>query len=184
MKFWVSLVGYQLVWFCAVIGAGRGLALPGVLAMLLYATWQLTVSQQHKADLLLLVTAIALGCVLDGGLLRAGLLRYAAAWPLATMAPAWILALWATFALTFTQSLKYLQTRLWLALFLGVIGCPLAYLGAARGWHAVTFAQPTWHVVLWLAISWGLATPLLAWLARRWSRAAAPVPVPLRGQTS
>jgi len=29
MKFWASLIGYQLVWFAAVIGAGRWLALPG-----------------------------------------------------------------------------------------------------------------------------------------------------------
>ena len=29
MKFWASLIGYQLVWFAAVIGAGHGLAWPG-----------------------------------------------------------------------------------------------------------------------------------------------------------
>lgn len=43
MKFWVSLIGYQLVWFAAVIGASRGLAWPGVLGMLVFATSQLAV---------------------------------------------------------------------------------------------------------------------------------------------
>jgi len=41
---------------------------------------------------------------------RAGQLRGALA--LSGMAPAWILALWGAFSLTFTQSLAYLQTRL------------------------------------------------------------------------
>jgi hypothetical protein len=83
------------------------------------------------------------------------------------MAPAWILALWVTFALTFSQSLRYLQSRLWLAALLGLLGGPLAYLGAARGWHVVTFAEPAWRGLLALALGWALATPALAWLARR-----------------
>ena len=34
MSFWLSLIGYQTVWFAAVIGAGHGLAWPGVVGML------------------------------------------------------------------------------------------------------------------------------------------------------
>jgi Protein of unknown function (DUF2878) len=169
MKFWLSLIGYELVWFCAVIGAQHGLAWPGVIGMLVYAACQLGLARHYKADVSLMLTAVAMGFVLDGGLIRAGLACYASPWPSATLAPAWILAMWATFALTFTQSLAYLQTRLWLAALLGAIGGPLAYLGAARGWHVVTFADPIWHALLWLGIGWALATPALAWLAKRWS---------------
>ena len=43
MKFWVSLIGYQLVWFAAVIGAGHGLAWPGIAGMLLYAAQALNI---------------------------------------------------------------------------------------------------------------------------------------------
>ena len=77
-----------------------------------------------------------------------------------------------TFALTFSQSLRYLQTRLWLAALLGLFGGPLAYLGAARGWQVVTFAEPTWRTLLALALGWALATPTLAWLARTGSRSS------------
>jgi len=176
MNFWISLVGYQLVWFASVIGAGHGLSWPSLLALALYASWQLVRSTERRADVALMATAVALGCVLDGGLLHFGLARYVPAWPMATMAPAWILALWAAFALTFTQSLSYLQTRPWLALLLGALGGPLAYQAAARGWQVAAFAQPIWPALLWLAVGWGLATPLLAWLAQRWSHA----PVPFR----
>ena len=89
-------------------------------------------------------------------------------------APAWILALWVTFALTFTQSLRWLQSHLRMAALLGLVGGPLAYLGAARGWQVVTFTAPAWHGLLLLASGWALATPMLAWLAGRWCGAGLP----------
>lgn len=171
MNFWISLIGYQLVWFSAVIGAGRGLVWPALSAMLLYVIWQFSISRQRRADLLLICTALVAGCALDGTLLNAGLLHYRAMSPLSMLPPLWILALWVSFALTFTQSLQYLQTRLLLATLLGAIGGPLAYLGAARGWQVVSFADPLWLDLLCLAVGWGLATPLLAHLAKRGSRA-------------
>lgn len=181
MKFLASLIGYQLVWFAAVIGAGHGLAWPGIVGMLLYATCQLAAARHYKADLSLIATAIVLGLLVDGGLIRAGLVSYAAPWPSAALAPAWILALWATFAMTFTQSLSWLQTRPWLAVLLGAIGGPLAYLSASRGWHVVSFADPAWRGLLWLSLGWALATPALAWLARRWSIDATPAAISLQG---
>ena len=63
--------------------------------------------------------------------------------------------------------LGYLHRRPWLAALFGAIGGPLAYLGAARGWDVVQFAQPQWHSLLALAAGWAVAMPLLAWLARR-----------------
>jgi len=167
VNFWLSLVGYQLVWFAAVIGASHDLAWPGVLGMLAYAAAQLLAARNYRVDLSLMATALVFGLLLDGSLIRTGIASYAAAWSNHAMAPAWILALWMTFALTFTQSLRYLQTRLWLAALLGLVGGPLAYLGAARGWHVVVFADPAWRSLLVLAMGWALATPALAWLARR-----------------
>ncbi|MEO6801374.1 MAG: DUF2878 domain-containing protein [Rhodanobacter sp.] len=183
MNFWLSLIGYQLVWFAAVIGASHGLAWPGVLGMLVYAAAQLLLARNYRVDLSLMATALVFGFLLDGTLIRTGIASYAAAWSNDAIAPAWILALWMTFALTFTQSLRYLQRRLWLAALLGLVGGPLAYLGAARGWHVVNFADPAWRGPLVLAIGWALATPALAWLARRGiaSSAARPVPSITRG---
>ena len=178
MNFWLSLIGYQVVWFAAVIGASRGMVWPGMLGMLVYALVQLFGARHYRMDLTLIAAALVCGFVLDGALVRTGLASYAAMWPSVAIAPAWILALWATFALTFTQSLRYLQTRLWLAALLGLIGGPLAYLGAARGWQVVSFATPAWHGLVVLAAGWALATPALAWLARRGMAARPNVPLP------
>ncbi|MFC5435622.1 DUF2878 domain-containing protein [Rhodanobacter umsongensis] len=181
MKFWASLIGYQLVWFAAVIGAGRGLAWPGVAGMLVYVACQLALARHWKTDLSLLATAVVFGLLLDGGLIHGKLASYAAPWPSAALAPAWILALWIAFALTFTQSLTWLQTRLWLAALLGLIGGPLAYLGASRGWQVVSFTEPAWHALLCLGLGWALATSALAWLAGRWSAGAVPLSPNLQG---
>ncbi len=186
MSFWLSLIGYQAVWFAAVIGASQGRAWPGVVGMLLYASIQLALARRFRVDLSLIATALVCGFLLDGALVRTGLASYAADWPQLALAPMWILALWATFALTLSQSLRYLQTRLWLAALLGLIGGPLAYLGAARGWHVVSFAEPAWRGLLVLAIGWALATPALAWLAGRGTAAstAASFASPARGPSA
>jgi Protein of unknown function (DUF2878) len=174
MKFWLSLVGYQLVWFAAVIGAGKGLAWPGVAATLVYAACQLGSARHYRSDLSLMALAIMVGLLLDSTLIYTGLVHYAAPWPSAHIAPVWIVALWAAFSLTFTQSLAYLQTRLGVAALLGAVGGPLAYLSAARGWQALTFVAPNWRAVLCLSVGWALATPALAWFARRRTVTAPP----------
>ncbi|KAA5923305.1 DUF2878 domain-containing protein [Achromobacter xylosoxidans] len=170
MRFWANLLGYQLVWFSAVIGAGRGLAWPGVVSALVFIAAQLACSAEWRADLKLAAAALLCGCLLDGALSALGWAVYAAdAWP----APRWILALWAAFALTLNHSLAYLRPRRWLAFAFGAIGGPLAYWGAARGWQAVQFDAPAWRATAALALGWGLILPALTRRAHRWTREAA-----------
>lgn len=171
MRLWGNLLGYQLVWLATVAGAGRGQWWPAVVAALLFCAWQFWLSWQRLLELRLLLAAAVLGALLDGGLAASGLLSYAAnsiALP-AGGAPLWILALWCAFALTLTQSLRWLQPRPWLAMAFGAVGGPLAYLGAARGFGAVTFAGPGWMAMAWLALGWAVAIPLLMGLITRWS---------------
>ncbi len=173
MSRWCNAMGYQLVWFCAVIGAGRGLWWPAVLAAVVFVGMTLALARRPfpgggGLDARLIVVALMLGLVIDGGLAGSGWLRYAAAWPSSHGAPVWILAVWASFAMTVTRSLALLQRSPWAASLLGAIGGPLAYLGAARGWGAVVFTQQTPAMVV-LVMGWAMAMPLLTMLARRWS---------------
>lgn len=179
MRFWSNLVGYQLVWFCAVIGAGRGLTWPGVVAALAFVAWQLAISDDRRAELRLLAAAVAMGVVLDGVLAFSGWGTYAAAWPSERMAPLWILALWSAFALTINHSMGFLKRSIWLAIAFGAIGGPLSYLGASRGFDALVLAEPDWRAIAWLAVAWGVALPLLAALARRGERTGTTNPLAL-----
>jgi len=185
MKFWACLIGYQMVWFCAVIGAEHGLPWPGLMSMLIYASIQLGLTRNFKTHFSLMAAAIVMGCLVDGGLAYSGLAHYRAPWPSASFAPLWIVSLWATFSLTFTISLAYLQKRLWVAVLFGAIGGPVAYMSASRGFHVVTFSNPSWHGLFWLGAGWAIATPILAWIAGRTSLAEAATSVAhLQGHAS
>lgn len=171
MKFWTNFLGYEIVWFIAVFGAGHGSALPGFLGAAVFVTWQIIMSDQRTADMRLVGVALVCGVLVDGGLSFSGWAHYAAmglAVPTGG-APLWILALWAAFAMTLNHSMAWLRRRLWLACVLGLVGGPLAYWGVARGWQAMVFEPPTTRATIWLAIGWAVALPLLAGLARRWS---------------
>jgi Protein of unknown function (DUF2878) len=179
MTFWGNLVGYQIVWFGAIIGAGRGLWWPGVIAAAAFILLHLAFAGQNTAqraiDTRLLAIAVLIGMLLDGAVAASGLARYAAGTLtlLPNGAPLWILAMWASFALTLRHSMTFLLGRPAVALLFGAIGGPLAYLGAARGWQAIAFAEPRWMALLALSIGWGLAIPLLTALAHRWSTPSA-----------
>lgn len=185
MSFWANLVGYQCVWFAAVIGAGRGLWWPAVAAAALFALLHLALHPQTTAqravDFRLMAVAIGCGLLLDGGLVSNGLADYAAgdvAVP-GIGAPLWILSLWAAFSLTLRHSMTFLLHRPLLAAAFGALGGPLAYLGAARGWQAIAFAEPRWMALTALSIGWCVAIALLTTLAVRWSprtRVTAAVP--------
>lgn len=169
MNFWLTLVAYQAVWFAAVIGAGHGRWWPGVLTTVVFAAWRFVASPKRGIEARLVAVALALGLAFDAALVLMNLASYAAAWPWPE-APAWLTALWVAFALTIVPLFGYLHAHPWLAALFGAIGGPLAYLAAARGWHAVLLIAPAWHAIVVLAIGWGISLPLLCSLARRWLR--------------
>jgi hypothetical protein len=106
----LTFIAYEIVWFSAVIGAGHGRVWPGVGAAVAFSAWRLTVSTHRRADARLFAVSLLIGCVLEGCWVHSGLIRYAAAWPLAAT-PAWLLALWASFGLTIIPLFGYLHAR-------------------------------------------------------------------------
>lgn len=161
----ISFVGYQGVWLAAVTGAGHGLWWPGPLALLPFAVWQIAGDAQPRAGLRLMLAIGVMGCLLDSAFAANGVLAFAAAVPSPALAPIWIVAIWAAFALTLTSTFRFLDGHPWLAALLGAVGAPLAYLAAARGWHAVTFPHGEAAAMTALAAGWALALPTALWLA-------------------
>jgi hypothetical protein len=179
---WVgNAVFFQLVWFAAVIGAGRGHAVAGVVAVVLFACWQLRAPDTRSRDLRLIALSLLVGTMLDSAFAASGMIRYAAAWPSPVLAPAWILALWTSLALSLNHSLRWLQASPVSAAAAGAIAAPLSYLAAAQGWQAVAFAEPRAFTLSILSASWAVAMPLLVLAARHW-RDPAPV-APALGNT-
>lgn len=161
-----NILGYQALWFVAVWGAGRGLWWPAVLALLPFAAWTL-LQHDTRAELRLMAAVLPLGLAMDSLMAASGLLHYAAPVPSTQLAPLWIAAIWAAFSLTLRHTFRFLFDRPWTAALFGAIGAPLAYLGAARGWGAVTFGHGEPAALAALAAMWALALPGMLALARR-----------------
>lgn len=176
MNAWTNAIAYQLVWFAAIWGASSGHWWLAPLALLPFAAWMLG-RPDGGADALLMPIAVLLGAVLDSSLAASGLVAYASPVPFAHAAPLWILSIWAAFSLTLRHSFRFLHGRWPLAAVLGAVGAPMAYLGAARGWHAVAFPLGATPAVVALAAGWTVAMPLLIGLAVRVERTSAPAPV-------
>lgn len=175
MRALANIIGYQCVWFAAVLGAVHGRWWSGVAAACAFVLAQWIASRDRRVDTRLVVCAVLAGIVLDGTLAASGVLRYASPQP-GLAAPLWILALWAAFAMTINHSLAFLKNSPIAALVFGGIGAPLAYFAAARGFGAVEFIAPAWRGAVALAAGWAVALVLLTFLARR-SAIAAQAPV-------
>ena len=78
--------------------------------------------------------------------------------------------MWAVFSTTLNSSLKWLKGRLGLALGLGAVFGPLAYL-AGEELGAIRLEAPMLAIIV-LAAIWAVSLPLLVILASRWDSMA------------
>lgn len=163
-----NAVGYQAVWLISVASAARGSAIAGPLAASAFVAMTLAFGGKRRADLRLIPLALLIGLLVDSTWIGLGWLHYSAASPAAQCAPAWIIGIWISFALTLNHSFAFLKGRYALAAVLGALGGPLAYLSASRGLGAVHFDAPVATVLIGLGIVWMAVFPLLVRSTEAW----------------
>jgi hypothetical protein len=159
---WFAL--FQAAWFACVLGAAHGRSGwgMGAVAAVVALTW--AASNARGDELRLTALALLMGLAWDTALLQLRLLDYASPGPLPSLAPPWILALWALFATLLRGPLAWLQGRPLLAALLGAVGGPLSYLAAVR-LGAGSFPDDM-RALLALAVGWSVMTPALTDAAR------------------
>lgn len=165
---WRMLLGlavFQAAWFACVALAARDQAGAGVGVIAVAVLLHLAVSDKPAIEMALLAAAMGLGLAWETLALGANWTAYAAPGPWKGLVPAWILALWALFATTLREPLRWMHGRPWLAALFGAVGGPLSYAAAAR-MGACRFGDPVVSLAA-LAAGWALMTPLLVELARR-----------------
>jgi hypothetical protein len=165
-----NVVGYQVVWFACVAGAGSGRSWLGLLAALAFVVATLAFGGRRREDLRTLVILFPIGIGLDSLFLAMGWTLYSPAGPLPFLVPGWIAAIWLSFAMTLNHSMSFLRQNPWLAGVLGMVGAPLAYWSASRGFGVLSFGQPTGYVLLAMGLCWSLLLPLVFSLDRGASR--------------
>lgn len=165
MPMFANILAFQIGWFACVLGGAHDLPWVGTGIALVIVAWHLTRAARPKQELLLVLSAAAIGALFDTLLVWLGWFTYSSGTLIAGTAPHWMVALWMLFATTLNLSLAWLKRRLFVAALFGAIGGPLAYLGGEK-LGALNFASPTAGLIA-LAIGWALLTPLLAMIAQR-----------------
>jgi len=165
MSIAANFILFQAGWFACVLGAARGFPWQGALLGLLIAGFIVYRSTQPRRELALVAAAALGGLAFDSGLALSGWVNFEAAVPVASLAPVWMVVLWALFATTLNVSLRWLRQWPALGALFGAVGGPVAYY-AGEKLGALQFADPVPGLAA-VAAGWALATPLLFALARR-----------------
>ena len=156
---------FQAGWFACVIGAAQDAPWAGSLIALAIVGGHLARAAHPQRELALVLLAGLIGALWDSALAATGWIAFASGQWVPATAPHWMVALWMIFATTLNVSLAWLKQRLLIAALAGSIGGPLAYFGGAK-LGALEFVAPV-PALIALAVGWGLLTPLLLMLARR-----------------
>jgi hypothetical protein len=161
---WINFLLFQSVYTLSLVGVLNNYAWLGCVGVAGFALWHARTAETAKTDFLLVGIAVVVGSLLDTLYMRSGLIAYNGELLWSGIAPLWILALWANFALTLNGCLRWLRSRLWLAAMLAGTGGPLSYYAGIRLGAATITGDPLFLFSL-IGITWGITVPLLLWLS-------------------
>jgi Protein of unknown function (DUF2878) len=161
-----NVAWFQVVWIVCAVGAAQGLSWPALVSAAALIAWHCGSRQNHTSILTIVLTG-CIGFAAESLLAATGLVRYAASWPIAAFAPAWIVALWLAFATTLRATRALLGVRpLWKPAVLGALFGPLSYAAGER-LGALAISSPAMPSYLAIAVIWAIAMPLLLLIDER-----------------
>lgn len=165
----INFLLFQIGWFACVLGAAKQNNWPGVGFLVVFMLWHFSQAKIASKELSLVLIAVLIGGVFDQIMTQNNLLTYQAH-SFTALPPAWILALWAEFAMTLNVSLRWMKNiksrgKYWVATLFGAIGGPLAYMGAAKLGAVSLDNLPASYIAL--GLGWALITPALVRLAQQ-----------------
>jgi hypothetical protein len=164
MRLFLNILGFQTAWWACIAGVGRGLEIPALVYGLVLAGLHLRFAHQPQQEAKLAALALVFGMAADTLLQTTSVISFYG-WALGPLSPFWLWLLWALFAMTLNTSLKFLQSHtLWLSVAAGLVFGPLTYYAGAQ-LGAASFDSTPIHFGA-LAITWGLALPVLVYAAR------------------
>lgn len=160
----INVIMFQIGWFACVLSAANHQVWLGVLIAAILLTLHVAKTKQKNLEINLIVIAMLFGLVFDTIPLALGWLNFAPVsyWPNA-ISPPWMVALWGLFAATMNFSLRWLKPMPIIALIIGGIAGPVSYyFGEKLGALQIVTSNAA---LLYLAIGWAIALPLLLKLA-------------------
>ena len=171
-----NFVLFQLGWIVTVLSAAAGYPWLGPLYALIWLGLHLrALAGDRGVELALITAAFALGALADSALVLLGLIDFPQQARLGFPTTLWMAGLWAMFAATLRHAMGWLTGRYLLAVLFGLAGGPLAYWAGERLGALLVHTPAAWPAI---ALEWGLAMPLLLWVAGRLRQQLAPAAEP------
>ena len=158
ITFWA--VAFKLLWILTLTQAGPR---PWVSTTAVWVYAVLCGSQQGSNVTRL--AGVAIGCSIVGDSLLGilGVLANPDGSALG-LSPLWLIGLWTAFATLIPICFTWLYQRLWLASLLGMLSGTLSYVSGGK--MGALLVRTEMLDLMCIAIEWGIAFPLLVWMAR------------------
>jgi len=184
----INLVVFNIAWFACILGAAWGIPWLGVAVVALSVGGHLLYASFDRGLAVLFVLAFVIGWGFDALVVVVGALDFPPHALLLAPVPLWMPCMWVSLATTLHLSLGWMRGRWLVAMLFGLLGGPGAYYtGMKLG--AVTLGDDLMRSLLIVGIEWGVAMPVLVWLAtlllpiktRRTASPKAPSAMPTQG---
>ena len=156
---------FKVGWLSSVIGGAQQIPWLGPLSMLFVVAVHLYRAPEPERELVLVLSCGFIGAIFDSILVAMNWVTYPSGLFADSVAPYWIISMWMLFATTLNVSLRWLRGHYLLALVMGAVAGPLAYIGGEK-LGGIVFIDKSAGLIA-LAIGWGLMMPLLVVLADR-----------------
>ena len=155
----INLLLFQAGWWACVLLGGSPAHWAATLIAAGIIVFHLSFSDHAGVEAKLIILAVVTGLLCDSMLVSFGLLNYSHGMMADSLAPHWIIAIWAIFATTFNLSLRWLKHRTLIASLMGATAAPLSYYA---GLKAGSVAMPDQVLaMLVLGLMWAVLMPLL-----------------------
>jgi hypothetical protein len=175
MSILVNFLAFQAGWFASVLGAAQNMPWVGPAVVLAIVVLHLRQARRPELEAGLLVASGIIGLCFDSLLVSLGWVTYPSGLISTSLAPYWIVTMWVLFATTLNSSMAWLKGRRVLAAVLGAIAGPMSYLAGAK-LGGIEFVDHG-SAVIFLALGWAAAMPVLITMADKLNGFDDPVPV-------
>jgi len=167
-----NFVVFEAAWFACILGVAHGQPAWGTAAVVAAIAWHVSISARPATELALVALLAAIGLVAESLVVAQHHVAYPAGQPVAWLAPYWMVALWAEFAIALNVTLRWLKRRPVVALLLGALFGPLSFLGGVRLGGARFVDEPA--ALATLACMWAVLMPLVMALSDRFDGVGTP----------
>lgn len=132
----------------------------GPIVVALMFGFQLYFTKNRLPDIVLVLTAMLMGTIVDSLYAAFGLIEYKSPYPFCPwIAPLWVAAVWVLYAMCLNHSLLWLRKWWWISPPLGAGGAFFSYLAGVKLGSAVLLQSPLLVYGIISAV-WAVVTPL------------------------